>query len=131
MKKTIVFIVIYAFLAGGNVLAQETSGQKGTFVHTVFFWLENPESEEDHAKLFEGLTELSKISEILSGYVGVPAATDRPVIDSSYHFSITFIFENAAAQDAYQVHPDHLLFVENYAHLWSKVVVYDAVAMEN
>lgn len=131
MKKAIALMIVCVLAGGSTLLAGETADQdqiqKGTFVHTVFFWLNNPDSAEDHAMLFRGLSDLSKIPDILSAYVGVPAPTDRPVIDSSYDFSITFIFEDAAAQDAYQVHSDHIRFVENYSHLWSKVVVYDAV----
>jgi hypothetical protein len=131
MIRSIVVLMVVVLISLGNALAQGPSTpdqpQKGTFVHTVFFWLDNPESTEDHAKLLEGLTELSKIPDILSGYVGVPAPTNREVIDSSYDFSLTFIFKDAADQDAYQDHPDHIRFVENYSHLWSKVVVYDAV----
>jgi hypothetical protein len=34
-------------------------------------------------------------------------------------------FNNTQDQDIYQVHPIHKAFVENYSHLWDKVVVYD------
>jgi hypothetical protein len=37
------------------------------------------------------------------------------------------LFKDKADQDAYQVDPIHLKFVEQYAHLWSRVVVYDSV----
>lgn len=111
-------------------LAQQNSSAKsvdGPFVHTVYFWLNNPDSEADHEKLLEGLRMIEQIDLIQQGYVGVPAPTSRGVIDNSYDFSITFIFENMEDEQAYQTHPTHLEFVENYAHLWEKVVVYDAV----
>jgi hypothetical protein len=100
--------------------------QKG-FVHTVFFWLKNPSSQTDQDALEAGLTELAKIDLIKTAYVGKPAPTDRPVIDSSYSFSITFVFDNAADQDAYQTHPDHYVFIDNCSALWERVQVYDAV----
>lgn len=37
------------------------------------------------------------------------------------------MFENVEAQNQYQVHPLHVAFVENCAHLWERVVVYDSV----
>lgn len=111
-------------------LAIENSGSEsvdGPFVHTVYFWLENPDSQPDHDELLEGLRMIEEIDLIDQAYVGVPAPTSREVIDSSYDFSITFIFENMEDEQAYQTHPTHLEFVENYSHLWKKVVVYDAV----
>jgi Stress responsive A/B Barrel Domain len=36
------------------------------------------------------------------------------------------LFENKADQDVYQDHPVHHQFVENCAHLWEKVIVYDS-----
>ncbi|MDB5240049.1 MAG: stress responsive alpha-beta barrel protein, partial [Spirosoma sp.] len=33
-----------------------------------------------------------------------------------------------AAHDAYQVHPVHLEFVAECAHLWNRVQIYDAVS---
>lgn len=104
-----------------------TVNSDGSFVHTVFFWLKNRDSEADRHKLYEGLQTLSQIDLVRKAYIGVPAPTDRDVIDRSYDYSITFIFQDKAEQDAYQVHPDHLKFVEDYGHLWERVVVYDAV----
>ncbi|MDX1637708.1 MAG: Dabb family protein [Balneolaceae bacterium] len=116
-------------------LVQQSSGTEqnveGPFVHTVYFWLENPNSEADHEKLQEGLEMIADIDLIQQGFVGVPAPTDREVIDSSYDFSITFIFEDMESEQAYQTHPTHLKFVEEYSHLWNKVVVYDAVPPGN
>lgn len=97
------------------------------FVHTVFFWLNNPNNATERATLYDGLQALATISEIKTAYVGVAAATRRPVIDSSYDFSITFIFETPQQQDVYQSHPDHNKFIDNCAHTWKRVQVYDAV----
>ncbi|UTA69935.1 Dabb family protein [Emticicia sp. 21SJ11W-3] len=99
---------------------------KKGFVHTVFFWLKDKTNEADHKELHAGLLELSKIDLIQTAYVGLPADTNRAVIDSSYQFSITFVFDTPEQQAAYQTDPDHLAFVEKCSHLWEKVVVYDA-----
>lgn len=99
--------------------------KKDVFVHHVYFWLKNPDSEADRNKLIEGLQTLLKISAIRMAHIGTPASTNREVIDRSYSVSWLLFFDNLEEEEVYQKHPDHLKFVENYAHLWKKVVVYD------
>jgi Stress responsive A/B Barrel Domain len=101
---------------------------KTAFVHTVFFWLKNPDNTAEKAQLEAGIRSLTAIDAIKTAYIGQPADTNRGVIDTSYAFSITFIFDNKEDQDVYQVHPIHLAFVESCKHLWEKVIVYDAVS---
>lgn len=98
------------------------------FVHTVFFWLAHPESQSDREALHAGIESLKGINHIATAYVGKPADTRRPVIDHTYDFSATFVFADEAAHDAYQVHPVHLEFVAECAHLWNRVQIYDAVS---
>jgi hypothetical protein len=97
------------------------------FLHHVYFWLKNENSEQDKAKLIEGLKKLSKVSAIKQFYIGVPAATDRDVIERSYSVSWLLLFDNPADQDNYQADPIHLKFVEECSMLWKQVVVYDSV----
>jgi Stress responsive A/B Barrel Domain len=96
------------------------------FVHTVFFWLKDNSNQAHKEALHEGLKKLAQIPEIKTAYIGQPASTRREVIDSSYDFSISFVFVSAADQEIYQVHADHLKFIENCSYLWSSVKVYDA-----
>jgi hypothetical protein len=99
-------------------------------LHHVFFWLKNPDSKEDREKLIAGVKSLAAIETVRSIHVGVPASTEkRDVVDNSYHVSELLGFDDVAGQDAYQIHPLHQKFVEEHQHLWSKVVVYDAVAV--
>lgn len=97
------------------------------FVHHVFFWLKNPESQEDLQSLMNGLEALSKAASIKMSHAGVPAGTSRNVIDASYSVSWLTIFDGAADEESYQKDPIHLKFVEECSPLWSKVVVYDSV----
>jgi stress responsive alpha/beta barrel protein len=97
------------------------------FIHHVYFWLKNTGNKDDRAKLIEGLTKLSKVKTIKTFHIGQPADTNRDVIDRSYAVSWFTMFENAADQANYQTDPIHLKFVEDYSHLWSKVIVYDSV----
>ena len=96
-----------------------------TFVHHVHFWLNN---KEDKAKLIEGLNLLKPITHIRDMHIGVPADTNRDVIDRSYDLSLLLLFNNKAEQDAYQDDPTHIIFAEQYAKpLCAKVVVQDCV----
>ena len=97
------------------------------FIHHVFFWLKYPDSKEDQARLIEGLKKLSKVDTIKEFYIGVPAATNRDVIDRSYSISWLLFFDDTSAQDSYQTDPIHLKFVEECSSLWDKVVVYDSI----
>lgn len=100
---------------------------KETFVHHVLFYLKNPSSTEDKAKLYEGLNKLAKCPTIKLVHIGTPAGTTREVIERSYAYSWLCFFDSAADEEAYQKHPIHDEFRNNYAHLWEKVVIYDAV----
>jgi hypothetical protein len=102
------------------------SSIKSGFVHTVFFWLNEKENVEHYDALHAGIQKLADNDLMIAAYVGTPADTERVVIDSSYDFTITFIFKNKADQDTYQTHPQHLEFIKNCAKYWGKVQVYDA-----
>lgn len=104
------------------------SNLKKGFVHTVYFWLTETDNASAREALYAGLQSLAAIPEIQHAYIGVPADTRRPVIDHTYHFAITLIFDNAADQETYQVHPVHQTFVAQCAHLWQRVQIYDAVS---
>jgi hypothetical protein len=101
--------------------------EKNGFIHHVYFWLKNPENTDDLNQLVEGLKKLSKATIIKDFHIGVPAATNREVIDSSYAVSWLLLFNNKEDQDSYQTDPMHLKFIDECAHLWTKVVVYDTV----
>ncbi|HRI60820.1 MAG TPA: Dabb family protein [Saprospiraceae bacterium] len=101
--------------------------KKEVFVHHVYFWLKNPGNEADKNKLIEGLQTLTKVPTIRMAHIGTPAGTNRSVIDRSYSVSWMLFFDNLEDEEVYQKHPDHLKFVENYSHLWEKVIVYDSV----
>lgn len=75
----------------------------------------------------EGLGKLSKVSTIRMFHIGVPAATNRDVIDRTYAASWLAIFDDQAAQDSYQKDAIHLRFVEECSSLWAKVIVYDSI----
>ncbi|TAK41722.1 MAG: Dabb family protein [Saprospiraceae bacterium] len=114
-------------LAGSAGFASKPKTMKNIFVHQVYFWLKTPESKDDIHMLIGGLQKLATVKTIKSYHIGHPAGTPREVVDGSYAVSWLAFFKTKADQDAYQVDPIHKKFVEDYSHLWSKVVVYDSV----
>ena len=97
------------------------------FIHHVYFWLADPANNDNRKALNAGLQALSKVPTIKQFHIGVPADTNRDVIETGYDFSWLVVFDTAAEQDAYQVDPIHLHFVDTCKHLWKKVVVYDSI----
>jgi hypothetical protein len=99
---------------------------KNTFVHQVYFWLND---KADLAKLIEGLNVLVPITSIRSIHIGVPAdSEDRPVIERTYDASLLVTFDTLADHDHYQIDPLHDIFREQYAGpLCKRVMVLDSV----
>ena len=122
-----------AGVAAPGALSASLPASKASFppvVHHVFFWLKNPDSKEDLAKLLDGLRTLAGIDAVRGIHIGVPADTEqRGVVDGSYSASELLFFDDVAGQNAYQVHPIHKQFVADCEHLWQRVVVYDATAV--
>jgi hypothetical protein len=94
--------------------------------HHVLFWLKADTSEETKQSFKAGLESLQNIETIRSIYIGTPAPIDRPVVDTTYTFSLLIVFDDLAGHDTYQVHPLHKTFLENFRVLFEKVVIYDA-----
>ncbi|MDR0791914.1 MAG: Dabb family protein [Chitinophagaceae bacterium] len=100
--------------------------QTSQIIHHVFFWLKNADSTADKEQLIEGLKTLKEIPQVKTLLIGEPASTaPRDVVDTSFHVSELIYFDSVQDQDEYQTHRVHLLFVENYGHLWERVLVYD------
>lgn len=96
-------------------------------IHTVYFWLKRDLTDEQRKTfLEEGVNSLKNIDTTTAVYTGVPAETDRPVIDRSYDVGLTVVLEDMAAHDAYQEDQIHLDFIERFKDYWIKVQIYDA-----
>lgn len=121
--------VAAATIAGLSSFANEhkLGMKKPDFIHHVFFWLKDPGNTNDRDELVEGLGALSRVKTIRSFYIGKPANTNRDVIERGYAVSWLLFFDSESDQASYQADPIHLNFVKEYAHLWSKVIVYDSV----
>jgi hypothetical protein len=95
------------------------------FTHCVYFWLKEGLSPGEVAEFEKGLRSLTTISTVVHGFVGTPAATDRPIIDRSYSYGLVVAFRDEAGHDAYQVDPIHSAFRDGCAQYWRRVTIYD------
>jgi len=108
-------------------VAEQTIIESGGFLHSVFFWLKNPENEEDRKAFEHHLTTFIDNSQyVKSKFIGTMAPSERDVVDSSYTYTLVVSFADKKDQDKYQTEPAHIKFVEDAQHLWEKVVVYDS-----
>ena len=121
-------VALGASAAAATAMPTMETKAKKLLVHHALFWLKNPDSKEDLAKLLAGLETLRNIKEIQELHVGVLASTEkRDVVDTSYQASEVMFFKNLADQKTYQDHPIHQKFIADCSHLWAKVLVYDSM----
>lgn len=97
------------------------------FVHAVYFWLRPGLTSAEQDRFAAGLESLRAINGVREGYIGVPAPTDRPVIEGGYSRALVLVFDDKPAYDAYQVHPVHDKFRAECGGLWTTVRIYDSV----
>jgi hypothetical protein len=126
-RRSFVKRSVAAGLGAGLPASVAPSASKELFVHHVLFYLKNPNSQADKAKLLEGLNKLAKVPTIKMVHIGTPAGTTRDVIERSYTYSWLCFFDSSADEESYQKHPIHDDFRNNYASLWEKVVIYDSI----
>jgi hypothetical protein len=128
LKKAVAGATFTGMLPYAGAVSASEVKLTGTLIHHVFFWLKEPGNESHKKQLVHALNDLLKVETIKMSHIGFPAGTEsRDVVDHSYSVSYMVMFDDQAGQDAYQVHPLHLKFVEENSHLWSKVVVYDSI----
>lgn len=132
MKKYFYILILSAISI--SAYGQEENTMKNfdpTFVHTVFFWLNNPDSATDRTKFETSLKKFLNTSLYTNtNFIGKPPAATRDVVDGSFTYSLVVSFESAEAQQKYQVEKAHLLFIEESQDLWSKVIVYDSMGIQ-
>jgi hypothetical protein len=95
--------------------------------HHVYFWLkEENQNPADRAVFEQGLASLFEIDLVAGGRWAVPAKVMlRPVIDQSWDYALTMQFATIEEHDAYQVDPDHNVFIGSFKEWWKKVLVMD------
>jgi hypothetical protein len=99
---------------------------RSMFSHIVIFCTDpaNPNAADE---LLAGANQLLKnIPGGMQFHVGKMTPSHRPAVEQSYQVALNLVFPNKKAQDDYQVHPQHVEFVEKYVkRLVKKVVIYD------
>ncbi len=97
------------------------------FIHSVYFWLKDDLTAQQVDAFHEGIASLTTIGTVKDAHTGVPAPTDRPIIDQSYSQALILVFENQADHDSYQDHAVHEAFRQTCGDFWHKIVIYDTV----
>ena len=96
------------------------------FSHIVIFWTD-PAQPNAVDELVAGANKyLKAIPGVLHFHVGKMSPSPRPVVDQTYQVALNLVFSSKAAEQAYQVHPQHIEFVEKvFKRVGKKVVIYD------
>ena len=96
------------------------------FSHVVIFWTDPAKPEAADAVIAGAHQFLKTIPGLTHFHIGKMAGSARPVVDQTYQVALNTVFTTQQAQDEYQVHPQHLEFVEHCVKPFvKKVVVYD------
>lgn len=94
--------------------------------HVVIFWTQ-PDKPSAADELIAGAEKyLRPIPGLQSFHVGRMVPSTRAVVDQSYQVALNLSFANKAEEEAYQIHPMHLEFVEKvFKPNCTRAIVYD------
>ena len=99
---------------------------KPMFSHVVIFWTRPEVADAADQLLAGGEKYLKPIPGVRSFHMGRMVGSHRPVVDQSYQVAFNLVFDTKEEQDAYQVHPLHIDFVEQvFKPCCARAVVYD------
>jgi hypothetical protein len=97
------------------------------FVHTVYFWLKDPQNMQDRTAIEGSLKKFMQNSKYAqTKFVGKPPKATRDIVDDSFTYALVLTFSSAEEQEKYQKEEAHLIFIEESQDLWEKVLVYDS-----
>jgi len=96
------------------------------FSHVVIFWTD-PAQPNATAELVAGANKyLKNIPGVIHFHVGQMSPSPRPVVDQTYQVALNLIFPSKQAEQDYQVHPQHIEFVEKvFKPTCKKVQIFD------
>jgi hypothetical protein len=96
------------------------------FSHIVIFWT-NPAQPDAADELIAGANKyLKDIPGVLHFHVGKMSPSPRPVVDQTYQVALNLVFTSKPAEQSYQVHPQHIEFVEKvFKRVCQRAVIYD------
>ena len=106
------------------MITQKKESQSN-FIHMVFFWLKNTSDKQVDAFKNRTISFLDQVDSIDTYHVGIPASTDRPIIERSYTVALVATFKDNKEHDIYQEHQAHKQFIDDCQHLWDNVKIFD------
>ena len=102
------------------------SNTDARFSHIVIFWTDPAQPAAADELIAGANLYLKEIPGVLQFHVGKMSPSPRSVVEQSYQVALNLIFSTKAAEQAYQVHPRHIEFVEKvFKRTCKKVVIYD------
>lgn len=92
----------------------------------VIFWT-NPDVPNAADELIAGFEKyLRHIPGIVQFNYGRMVPSHRPVVDQSYQVGLNLVLQDKKAEEAYQIHPSHVEFVEKvFKRVCKKATIYD------
>ena len=116
-------------LAGCANALQASATPEPRLTHSVFFELKDDSYTAIQA-LVDGCYEYLAPHDGIIYFSAGARHTDyqREVNDLGFDVALTIVFENTAAQDAYQVTEPHLQFIDEFNANWASVRVFDSLA---
>ena len=131
MKETRILFILFTIVTILNTpLLKAQEIKNDTFKHTVFFWLKTPDKKADREAFEKSIKKFIDSSlYVQSKHLGVPAKTNRDVVDNTYTYCLQVTFNSKEDHDKYQTEKAHKVFIEESLNLWKKVIVYDSENM--
>jgi len=124
-----VFLIGALAVSGCAISAQAEHAAEPHLTHSVFFDLKTNDEDSVQA-LVDACYEYLAPHEGIVYFSAGPRHVEyqREVNDLSFDVALTIVFENTAAQEAYQVTEPHRQFIEAFNANWASVRVFDSLA---
>ncbi|MEO1188202.1 MAG: Dabb family protein [Pseudomonadota bacterium] len=129
MRSVLLTGSLFALASCATSTAEEATLVEPMLTHAVFFDLKNDDPASIQA-LIDGCYEYLAPHDGIVYFSAGARHLDyqREVNDLGFDVALTIVFENTAAQDAYQVTEPHLQFIETFNENWASVRVFDSLA---
>ncbi|MEL7033223.1 MAG: Dabb family protein [Pseudomonadota bacterium] len=129
MREVLLAGSILALASCATSAAREAPNAEPLLTHAVFFDLKNDDATSIQALVDGCYQYLAPHDGIVYFSAGARHLDyQREVNDLGFDVALTIVFENTAAQDAYQVTEPHLQFIEEFNENWASVRVFDSLA---
>lgn len=114
MKIRLTLFAAAALLGGCATTNMKSNEETDMITHSVFFKLNHPAGSAEEAAF---LAEAQKLASVPG--VGNFQILEETSPKNEFAYGLTMTFEDQAAYDAYNTHPDHVAFVQQ---IWLKEV---------